>query len=169
MKKILKENLRSSTENQGNNSISTQKNFRFFDNRQKYLLFVSTCSEKEIISKRVGKEISLLTPSHQQSGSLMQGWEMGLYLLLFCETCISVFLLCRFIFQEKKSVLRMSGFVWAKWEIVCLSTPPLFWSLLIFSTMRPRGLDQKKPVQQIHWYGKSCPLKEIHLMISVNR
>ena len=63
MEKLLKENLRSSAENQGNNSISTQKNFRFFDNRQKYLLFVSTCSEKEIISKRVGKEISLLNPS----------------------------------------------------------------------------------------------------------
>ena len=66
MEKKLKENLRSSTENQGNNSISTQKNFRFFDNRQKYLLFVSTCSEKEIISKRVGKEISLLNPSLSQ-------------------------------------------------------------------------------------------------------
>ena len=59
MEKILKENLRSNTENQDKNSISTQNNFRFFDNRQKYLLFVSTCSEKEIISKRVGKEISL--------------------------------------------------------------------------------------------------------------
>ena len=63
MEKLLKENLRSSTENQSKNSISSQKNFRFFDNRQKYLLFVSTCGEKEIISKRVGKEISLLNPS----------------------------------------------------------------------------------------------------------
>ena len=57
MENILKENIRSSTENLGNNGASTQNNFRFFDNRQKYLLFVSTCSEKEIISKRVGKEI----------------------------------------------------------------------------------------------------------------
>jgi hypothetical protein len=40
-----------------------KKYFRFFNNRQKYLLFVSTCSEKEIISKRVGKEILLLNPS----------------------------------------------------------------------------------------------------------
>ena len=60
---ILKENIRSSTENLGNKGASTQKNFRFFDNRQKYLQFVTTCSEKEIISKRVGKEISLLNPS----------------------------------------------------------------------------------------------------------
>ena len=59
----MKEKKRSSTENQNNDVFSTQKNFRFFDNRQKYLQFVSTCSEKEIISKRVGKEISFLNPS----------------------------------------------------------------------------------------------------------
>src|SRR5581483_8190665 len=30
-----------------------QRNFRFFDNRQKYLLFVNTCSEKWVIAQRV--------------------------------------------------------------------------------------------------------------------
>src|SRR4029453_175156 len=30
-----------------------QRNFRFFDNRQKYLLFVSTCSEKWVVASRV--------------------------------------------------------------------------------------------------------------------
>src|SRR5262245_30004973 len=34
------------------------RNFRFFDNRQKYLLFVNTCSEKEVISRRVGMELA---------------------------------------------------------------------------------------------------------------
>jgi len=29
------------------------RNFRFFDNRQKYLLFVNTCSEKEVVARRV--------------------------------------------------------------------------------------------------------------------
>ena len=29
-----------------------EKNFRFFDNRQKYLLFVNTCSEKDVIARR---------------------------------------------------------------------------------------------------------------------
>ena len=37
--------------------------FRFFDNRQKYLLFVNTCSEKTVIAKRVGMELSQLQPS----------------------------------------------------------------------------------------------------------
>ncbi|MBN8819729.1 MAG: hypothetical protein J0I80_13540 [Sphingomonas sp.] len=39
-----------------------EKNFRFYDNRQKYLMFVNTCSEKWIVSERVQKEINALTP-----------------------------------------------------------------------------------------------------------
>jgi hypothetical protein len=39
------------------------RNFRFFDNRQKYLLFVNTCSEKETIAQRVGLELQHLHPS----------------------------------------------------------------------------------------------------------
>ena len=38
------------------------RNFRFFDNRQKYLLFVNTCSEKETIARRVGMELAHLHP-----------------------------------------------------------------------------------------------------------
>ncbi|MEE8544482.1 MAG: hypothetical protein V3T29_01580 [Alphaproteobacteria bacterium] len=36
--------------------------FRFYDNRQKYLLFVTTCSEKWVIAERVGMELARLTP-----------------------------------------------------------------------------------------------------------
>ncbi len=38
------------------------RNFRFFDNRQKYLLFVHTCGEKEMIARRVGMELAHLHP-----------------------------------------------------------------------------------------------------------
>jgi len=37
-------------------------NFRFFENRQKYLLFVHTCSEKRVIAARVGLELSSIHP-----------------------------------------------------------------------------------------------------------
>jgi SAM-dependent methyltransferase len=37
-------------------------NFRFYDNRQKYLMFVNTCSEKWVIAQRVAKEIETLAP-----------------------------------------------------------------------------------------------------------
>src|SRR5262245_40254827 len=35
-----------------------QRNFRFFDNRQKYLLFVNTCSEKWMVANRVTLELA---------------------------------------------------------------------------------------------------------------
>ena len=38
------------------------RNFRFFDNRQKYLLFVNTCSEKEVVARRVDMELAYLHP-----------------------------------------------------------------------------------------------------------
>ena len=39
-----------------------QRPFRFYDNRQKYLLFVNTCSEKWVIAERVGMELQYLNP-----------------------------------------------------------------------------------------------------------
>ncbi len=39
-----------------------EKNFRFFDNRQKYLLFVNTCSEKDVVASRVGLELGHIHP-----------------------------------------------------------------------------------------------------------
>ena len=36
--------------------------FRFFDNREKYLLFVSTCNEKQIIAERIAMDIHYLMP-----------------------------------------------------------------------------------------------------------
>jgi hypothetical protein len=41
---------------------TSERTFRFFDNRQKYLLFVNTCSEKEVIARRVGLELAHLHP-----------------------------------------------------------------------------------------------------------
>jgi hypothetical protein len=38
------------------------RNFRFYDNRQKYLLFVTTCSEKWAIAQRVGTELGNIHP-----------------------------------------------------------------------------------------------------------
>lgn len=37
--------------------------FRFFDNREKYLMFVTTTSEKAMVSQRIGKELPLLQPA----------------------------------------------------------------------------------------------------------
>ena len=39
-----------------------ERNFRFYDNRQKYLLFVTTCSEKWVVADRVTAELPNLHP-----------------------------------------------------------------------------------------------------------
>ncbi len=39
---------------------SGPEHFRFYDNRQKYLLFVNTCSEKWAVAERVGQELKRL-------------------------------------------------------------------------------------------------------------
>ncbi len=36
--------------------------FRFYDNRQKYLMFVNTCSEKWVVAERAGMELAHLHP-----------------------------------------------------------------------------------------------------------
>ncbi len=43
-------------------SDDPQRNFRFFDNRQKYLLFVNTCSEKWEVAHRVTEELAHIHP-----------------------------------------------------------------------------------------------------------
>ncbi|CCE04809.1 conserved hypothetical protein [Bradyrhizobium sp. STM 3843] len=47
----------------GARTDSPPSGFRFFDNRQKYLLFVSTCSEKTEVANRISLEISNLQPA----------------------------------------------------------------------------------------------------------
>ena len=39
-----------------------ERPFRFFDNREKYLLFVTTCSEKWAIGQRIGADLGALDP-----------------------------------------------------------------------------------------------------------
>jgi hypothetical protein len=43
-------------------SEDPQQNFRFYDNRQKYLMFVNTCSEKRAIASRVALELGNIHP-----------------------------------------------------------------------------------------------------------
>lgn len=40
----------------------SEQDFRFYDNRQKYLMFVNTCSEKWVVAERVARELGKLKP-----------------------------------------------------------------------------------------------------------
>jgi SAM-dependent methyltransferase len=43
-------------------TLPAAHNFRFYDNRQKYLLFVTTCSEKQVVAQRVVMELANIHP-----------------------------------------------------------------------------------------------------------
>jgi hypothetical protein len=43
-------------------AVSAGADFRFYDNRQKYLLFVNTCSEKAVVAQRVSMELANIHP-----------------------------------------------------------------------------------------------------------
>ena len=53
---------RSPAEGASQRDGAPSRNFRFFDNRQKYLLFVNTCGEKETVARRVGMELAHIHP-----------------------------------------------------------------------------------------------------------
>ena len=40
-----------------------ERNFRFYDSRQKYLLFVNTCAEKSAVADRIAQELPGIRPT----------------------------------------------------------------------------------------------------------
>lgn len=46
----------------GKHDKRSERSFRFYDNRQKYLLFVNTCSEKWVIAERIAGELQQIEP-----------------------------------------------------------------------------------------------------------
>ncbi|HLK71316.1 MAG TPA: hypothetical protein VKT19_05130, partial [Steroidobacteraceae bacterium] len=47
---------------EGNADTPADTHFRFYDNRQKYLLFVNTCTEKQVVAQRIQMELDLIKP-----------------------------------------------------------------------------------------------------------
>ena len=45
-----------------NQQVAGDQPFRFFDNREKYLMFVTTCGEKQVSAERIGLELDQLKP-----------------------------------------------------------------------------------------------------------
>ncbi len=51
-----------------------QQNFRFYDNRQKYLMFVNTCSEKWVVANRVIMELATSIRVRRRCGCSTPAW-----------------------------------------------------------------------------------------------
>ena len=55
---------------------SNEKNFRFYDNRQKYLLFVTTTNEKNQIADAIRPYVNKIKPQKPGIKILMLVWVM---------------------------------------------------------------------------------------------
>ena len=89
---------------------SEDQPFRFFDNREKYLLFVTTTSEKAITAEHVGREYDCIKPKPPALKIFDAGVGNGMVL-----SRILCVMHCRFpsvlsLLWEKKSALRTPAF-----------------------------------------------------------
>jgi hypothetical protein len=84
-------------------------NFRFFENRQKYLLFVHTCSEKRVIADRVALELGASIPGRRRCGCSTPGWATAPCWRGSCARCMAASRICRFTSPARNSAWRTSG------------------------------------------------------------
>ena len=63
------------------------KDFRFFDSRQKYLLFVTTTNEKSVIAERISKQIKNIKPKKPALRIFDAGLGDGTLLMSVLRSC----------------------------------------------------------------------------------
>ena len=61
-KQAIIDPVASSQEQASAEAETPDSNFRFYDNRQKYLLFVNTCAEKQAVADRISQELPNIQP-----------------------------------------------------------------------------------------------------------
>ena len=70
------------------NETIPNRPFRFYDNRQKYLMFVTTCGEKWAVVERVDRELAHLAPKPPALRVFELSWPtimgMGVQAPLLC-------------------------------------------------------------------------------------
>ena len=67
--------------------ITVNKDFRFFDSRQKYLLFVTTTNEKSIVAEKISNQIKNIKPKKPALNILDAGLGDGTLLMSVLRGC----------------------------------------------------------------------------------
>ena len=99
-------------------------NFRFFENRQKYLLFVHTCSEKRVIAERVGLELGSIHPRPPALRVFDAGVGDGTVLARVMRLMHGRFPHMPFYIAGKELSLEDVRLRWTRCRTGCSSTPP---------------------------------------------
>ena len=62
-KQAISDPVLGSQEHASAEAVAPDRKFRFYDNRQKYLLFVNTCAEKSAVADRIAQELPNIHPT----------------------------------------------------------------------------------------------------------
>jgi hypothetical protein len=62
-KQSISDPVTGSQEHASAEAVAPDRDFRFYDNRQKYLLFVNTCAEKSVVADRIAQELPNIQPT----------------------------------------------------------------------------------------------------------
>ena len=62
-KQSISDPVAGSQEHASAEAVAPDRDFRFYDNRQKYLLFVNTCAEKSVVADRIAQELPNIQPT----------------------------------------------------------------------------------------------------------
>ena len=100
--------------------------FRFFDNRQKYLLFVNTCSEKWVVAQRVAMELGNIYPRPPALRIFDAGVGDGTVLTRVMRAMHQRFPTCQAISSERRSASRTSVSCSTRCPIGCSNIRRLF-------------------------------------------
>jgi hypothetical protein len=103
------------------------QNFRFYDNRQKYLLFVTTCSEKWVIAQRVRLELATSIHARRRSACSTPAPATGPCWCARCARCTTAFRRCRSISSARRSASKTCGSRSKRCPTGCSSTRRPCW------------------------------------------
>ncbi len=107
--------------------IDPENNFRFYDNRQKYLMFVNTCSEKWVVANRVAQEFGHIHPKPPALRLFDAGVGDGTVLTRVMRAMHSRFDKIPFYIVGKEISLRTFASPWRRCPTASTSIPPPCW------------------------------------------
>ena len=99
------------------------RNFRFYDNRQKYLLFVTTCGEKWAIAQRVGMELATSIHVRRRCACSTPAWATAPCCRAPCAPCTTGFPPCRSTSSARRSASRTCAWFWKRCQTGSIEHP----------------------------------------------
>ena len=134
-------------------ATAPSRDFRFFDNRQKYLLFVNTCSEKEVVARRVGMELAHIHPRPPAVRVFDAGMGDGTVLTRVMREMHRRFATVPFYVVAKEISPRRREVVAGKWRTVSTSIRPRSWWSPTCTTEPVAGAEGARRRALDGWHG----------------